>query len=99
MDIQSRIRDILSETIHDEFQGRSDHVSEQDLMQKLRQKGVVDDILHQLHFNGNSAIGPPASHFMDRDSHATQHTASKRGEIWCHLSGFQIGLSSRTLTD
>ncbi|XP_071091691.1 centrosomal protein of 76 kDa-like isoform X1 [Haliotis cracherodii] len=81
MDIQSRIRDILSETIHDEFQGRSDHVSEQDLMQKLRQKGVVDDILHQLHFDGNSAIGPPASHFMDRDSHATQHTASKRANL------------------
>ena len=80
MDIQTKIRDILSDTVHDEFSTHRGRVSEQELMQKLRQRGIVDDILHRIQFDSEAQIIPPVSHFTDRDDHIRQ-MPSKKGDF------------------
>ncbi|XP_041375156.1 centrosomal protein of 76 kDa-like [Gigantopelta aegis] len=77
MDIQTKIRDILSDTVREEFSAQHGHISEQELMQKLRQRGIVDDILHRIQFDTETQIIPPVSHFQDRDDHVRQMPSKK----------------------
>jgi hypothetical protein len=78
MDIQNKIRDILSDTIQQDFMGQSGKVGEEELLHKLKQQGLVDDILHQLQFRGQQGGTTPATHFLDRDDKVT-HLPTKKG--------------------
>ncbi|XP_048752411.1 centrosomal protein of 76 kDa-like [Ostrea edulis] len=77
MDIQNKIRDILSDTIQQDFMGQSGKVGEEELLYKLKQQGLVDDILHQLQFRGQQGGTTPATHFLDRDDKVTQLPTKK----------------------
>ncbi|XP_060069379.1 centrosomal protein of 76 kDa-like [Ylistrum balloti] len=80
MDVQNRIRDIISESIQDEYPGRMDQVGEEELLQKLKQRGLVDDILQKLQFDSSSGganNGRPATHFLDKDDRLTQLPSKK----------------------
>ncbi|KAK3086421.1 hypothetical protein FSP39_018251 [Pinctada imbricata] len=79
MDVQNRIRDILSQTIQQDYLGQNGDVSEQDILQKLRQQGVVDDLLQQIQFSGGQQAsgGRPATHFVDREDKLTQPPGRK----------------------
>lgn len=81
MDIQNRIRDILSDTIQQDFMGQSGKVGEEELLHKLKQQGLVDDILHQLQFRGQQGGTTPAAHFLDRDDKVTQ-LPTKKGMVF-----------------
>ncbi|KAJ8303256.1 hypothetical protein KUTeg_019652 [Tegillarca granosa] len=85
MDIQSRIRDILSETIQEEYPGRGDQIGEQELLSKLKERGVVDNIVEQLQFGGGggtrgSMAYKPATHFVNKDD-ALTHPPAKKANI------------------
>lgn len=92
MDIQNRIRDILSDTIQQDFMGQSGKVGEEELLHKLKQQGLVDDILHQLQFRDQQGGTTPATHFLDRDDKVTQ-LPTKKGMVFF----FRICLSKITL--
>lgn len=87
MDIQNRIRDILSDTIQQDFMGQSGKVGEEELLHKLKQQGLVDDILHQLQFRGQQGGTTPATHFLDRDDKVTQ-LPTKKGMVFFFKSLF-----------
>ena len=80
LDVQNRIRDILSETIQEDYLGQRGDVSEQEILQKLKQQGLVDDLLQQMQVSGGHAPpgGHPATHFTDRDDKLT-NLPGKRG--------------------
>ncbi|XP_077982929.1 centrosomal protein of 76 kDa-like [Glandiceps talaboti] len=72
MDIQSRVREVLLETIRNEEQlhRSKEPMSEQELMEALRQRGLVDDVMRQLQFDSvpeKAERGRPAAHFRDKD--------------------------------
>ena len=86
MNIQSHIHDILSESMKEEDSGSQPghDITEQQLLQVLRDRGVVDDIMRNLQFErtqqtGAAARAPvmrgeepkAATHFVDRDSKMT----------------------------
>ncbi|KAK6186561.1 hypothetical protein SNE40_008576 [Patella caerulea] len=66
-DIQRHIRNVLDEVIKTEFEGKEGHISENELMRKLRERGVVDNIMKQMHFDGEMNIPKPVSHFTNKD--------------------------------
>lgn len=93
MDIQSQIRDVLHESIRGDEAVQEGHIRGDDLLEALRQKGVVDDILRQLQFdsggvhpgmqNGALTGAPkPATHFIDKDDKLTTAVNARRGEIY-----------------
>lgn len=98
MDIQNRIRDILSDTIQQDFMGQSGKVGEEELLHKLKQQGLVDDILHQLQFRGQQGGTTPATHFLDRDDKVTQ-LPTKKGLVKVEFSLFRcmkLNIRSKT---
>ncbi|KAL5022137.1 hypothetical protein ScPMuIL_001292 [Solemya velum] len=75
MDVQGRIKTIISETLHDEFPGRTSQVSEQELLDRLKQRGLLDDIMQQIQFESIGSVQHPATHFVDQGlSSQQQHT-------------------------
>lgn len=94
MDIQNRIRDILSDTIQQDFMGQSGKVGEEELLHKLKQQGLVDDILHQLQFRGQQGGTTPATHFLDRDDKVTQ-LPTKKGMVKVEFSLFRYMVENK----
>lgn len=81
MEIQNRVRDIMGEVITEDYS--NGQVSEQELLQKLKQRGLVDDILQQLQFENqgdNQTLRRPATHFQDHDDKVT-NLPMKRANI------------------
>ena len=79
MEIQNRVRDIMGEVITEDYS--NGQVSEQELLQKLKQRGLVDDILQQLQFENQGdkqTLRRPATHFQDHDDKVT-NLPMKRG--------------------
>lgn len=68
MNIQTHIKDVLRDSNKSSHQ---EPFGEQDMLQALREKGVVDDVMRQLQFKSGGGViesdGKPATHFVDRD--------------------------------
>ena len=81
MDVQSRIRDVLSSSVLDASREGRSHPStqgfgEQELVQVLRDQGIIEDVMNHLQISGavgmqsQSRVTPhqakPATHFADK---------------------------------
>ncbi|KAK3589311.1 hypothetical protein CHS0354_026966 [Potamilus streckersoni] len=76
MDVQSRIRSILADTLREEFGGQANKMGEEELMKRLRQEGIVENILQQIQFDGHTPA-KPATHFTDKESRLMQTPGRK----------------------
>ena len=80
MDVEAHIRSVMDEIMTGE--GDRMDVSEADMIEKLRNRGVVDQILNHMHFDSGSTGGQgnrPAPRAMDIDNQLT-HGAVKKGK-------------------
>lgn len=50
MDVHSRIREVLAETIREELAPQHQQLSEEDLMRALMRRGIIDDVMKELNF-------------------------------------------------
>ncbi|XP_066481255.1 centrosomal protein of 76 kDa isoform X1 [Tiliqua scincoides] len=72
MDVHSRIREVLAETIREELAPQHQQLSEEDLMKALVRRGIIDDVMKELHFitnvNGEEMTSTPklSTHFVDK---------------------------------
>ena len=97
MDIQNRIRDIMGEVITEDYS--NGQVSEQELLQKLKQRGLVDDILQHLQFDNRvdgQGMRRPATHFQDKDDKVT-NLPVKRGIVHKHVHIYRYNLLSASV--
>ena len=74
---------MLSETMRDEFPGQSHGIGEDELLQRLKQRGVVDNILQQIQFDGSGELRRPATHFTDKEN-AFKQPPGKKSELNYH---------------
>ena len=84
MDVQTRIRDILSESLQDDGEGGGPEFGEMELLDAVRQRGLVEEIMERLEIGegrGNvrsKVVGQPsrgrvkpATHFLDKEAPVT----------------------------
>ncbi|BFZ19803.1 hypothetical protein BsWGS_22842 [Bradybaena similaris] len=69
MDIQQQIRNVVS-NIMSESNGHTGALNEADIMNHLRQRGVVDEVMRHIQADGPHS-GKPAAHFADTTSHVS----------------------------
>ncbi|CAM9171880.1 unnamed protein product [Bubo scandiacus] len=50
MDVHGKIREVLAETIREEFAPEHQQLSTEDLIKALRQRGIIDDVMKELKF-------------------------------------------------
>ncbi|XP_003219767.2 centrosomal protein of 76 kDa isoform X1 [Anolis carolinensis] len=71
MDVHSRVREVLAETIREELAPEHQQLSEEHLMKALIRRGIIDDVMKELSFvtdmNSGEIISPPkpSTHFID----------------------------------
>ncbi|XP_033119568.1 centrosomal protein of 76 kDa-like [Anneissia japonica] len=88
MDVHSRIRQVLSESIHELGGPSSDkEFGEQELLAALREKGIVDDIMRQLQIGEDVGHGQhgqhpqrPATHYVNKEE-KTQSIPLCKGNV------------------
>ncbi len=75
---------MLSDTITGQGEGRGPlSINEADVLDALKEKGVVDDVMKQLHFDSRgsgahiSASSKPATHFINKDEKYALNLAKK----------------------
>lgn len=56
MDVHSRIRAVLAETIREELAPQHQQLSEEDLIKALTQRGIIDDVMKELNFVSVSTV-------------------------------------------
>ncbi|XP_062986598.1 centrosomal protein of 76 kDa isoform X2 [Elgaria multicarinata webbii] len=72
MDVHSRIREVLAETIREELAPQHQQLSEEDLMRALIRRGIIDDVIKELNFVNETndremtSTPKPSTHFVDR---------------------------------
>ncbi|XP_015269857.1 PREDICTED: centrosomal protein of 76 kDa isoform X1 [Gekko japonicus] len=72
MDVHSRIREVLGETIREELAPQHQQLSEEDLMKALIRRGIIDDVVKELNFMTDmndrevTSTPKPSTHFVDR---------------------------------
>ncbi|XP_077208924.1 centrosomal protein of 76 kDa isoform X2 [Paroedura picta] len=72
MDVHSRIREVLAETIREELAPQHQQLSEEDLMKALIRRGIIDDVVKELNFMTDmhdrevTSTPKPSTHFVDR---------------------------------
>ena len=85
MDVQSHIKDVLSDSVHGDGD-LSGNINEQDLLQALDRKGIVQQLMQRLNFSDNRGSTQPAlsmqtsekgsskraTHFVDKTSLLTK---------------------------
>ena len=87
MDVQTRIRDVLSSSVLDESRGGRPHppnqgFGEQELVQVLRDQGIIEDVMSQLQFSGASGMQPaPQSRVAPKHSRPATHFADKQDRV------------------
>ena len=87
MDIQSRIREAVSDTIkHDNTFDSPDQINGDQLLDLLKQKGVVDEVLSKMQFEQRSSMplqnGKPATHFINKEEKFVPASSQiKRGAV------------------
>ncbi|KAJ8412653.1 hypothetical protein AAFF_G00116040 [Aldrovandia affinis] len=73
MDIHGKIRDVLAETVREGLGPGHRPLSEDDFMRALQRRGIVDEVMEDLHFAQDmpdTETGPspkPATHFVDKE--------------------------------
>ncbi|KAK7481686.1 hypothetical protein BaRGS_00027059 [Batillaria attramentaria] len=77
MDVEKHIREVMDDITGDEQM--MDHVTEEEMIEKLRNRGVVDEIMSHLHFSGGAQPLRPATHLVDQDN--LNHGAVRRANI------------------
>nr|XP_060630998.1 centrosomal protein of 76 kDa isoform X3 [Anolis sagrei ordinatus] len=71
MDVHSRVREVLAETIREELAPEHQQLSEEHLMKALIRRGIIDDVMKELSFvtdmNSGEISSPPkpSTHFID----------------------------------
>ncbi|XP_052230366.1 centrosomal protein of 76 kDa-like [Dreissena polymorpha] len=76
-DVQRRIREMLAESMQEEFEGSKNPMGEQEMFNRLKQRGVVDNILQQIQFEGSTS--KPATHM--RGEHMLENIADRKTNI------------------
>lgn len=51
MDIHGKIREVLAETLRDDHGPTHRPLSESDFLHALQQRGIIDDVMKDIHFN------------------------------------------------
>ncbi|KAL8560891.1 hypothetical protein ACOMHN_059075 [Nucella lapillus] len=74
MDVEAHIRSVMEEMTN-EAEGMD--VSESDMIEKLRNRGVVDEIMNHLHFSGSTQAARPATRALDVDDKVTRGAVKK----------------------
>lgn len=77
MNVDAHIRSVMDEIMTNEAERME--LSESDMIEKLRNRGVVDEIMNQLHFSGGAQAAKPATRILDVDDQVT-HGAVKKGD-------------------
>jgi len=67
---------MLAESMQEEYSGQSHPMGEQEIFSRLKQRGVVDNILQQIQFDGQSTR--PATHM--RGEQMFDKVADKRSK-------------------
>ncbi|XP_072251049.1 centrosomal protein of 76 kDa isoform X2 [Leuresthes tenuis] len=74
IDIHGRIREFLAETMRDDQGSAQRPLSETDFLHALQRRGIIDDVMKDLHFHqepatdaGSGSNPKPATHFVDKD--------------------------------
>lgn len=67
-DVQRRIREMLSESMQEDYGGQGQLMGEQEMFNRLKQRGVVDNILQQIQFDGGTEGRKAATHFTDKEN-------------------------------
>ncbi|KAK7114460.1 hypothetical protein V1264_000518 [Littorina saxatilis] len=78
MNVDAHIRSVMDEIMTNEAERME--LSESDMIEKLRNRGVVDEIMNQLHFSGGAQAAKPATRILDVDDQVT-HGAVKKANI------------------
>ncbi|CAI5779772.1 Centrosomal protein of 76 kDa [Podarcis lilfordi] len=74
MDVHSRIREVLAETIREELPPQHQQLSQEDLMKALTRRGIIDDVMKELNFVTDindkeiTSTPKPSTHFVDRQT-------------------------------
>ncbi|KAL4235276.1 Centrosomal protein of 76 kDa [Mactra antiquata] len=66
-DVQRRIREMLSESMQEGYGNDGNLMGEQEMFNRLKQRGVVDNILQQIQFDGSDSRRQ-ATHFTDKEN-------------------------------
>ncbi|CAH1779275.1 unnamed protein product [Owenia fusiformis] len=84
MDIQKSIQQVLSDSLQGEAAfNQQSQFNEQDVLEMLRQQGVIDNVMQKLHIEQGQHIpgGKQAARFIDKDDHLTTSTPLKKTNI------------------
>nr|XP_028593234.1 centrosomal protein of 76 kDa isoform X2 [Podarcis muralis] len=80
MDVHSRIREVLAETIREELPPQHQQLSQEDLMKALTRRGIIDDVMKELNFVTDindkeiTSTPKPSTHFVDRQAAVLKKT-------------------------
>ncbi|MEE6464551.1 hypothetical protein FKM82_006291 [Ascaphus truei] len=91
MDVHGKIREVLAETLQEEFRAESQQLSEDDLMKALRRRGIIDDVMKELRFMEDkhptdfTSTPKPATHFIDREPRTLKKTNIDPTRRYLHL--------------
>ena len=70
---------MLHESMQEEMMEHG-QIGEQEIMNRLKQRGVVDNILHQIQMDGGLDGRKPATHFIDKEN-AMRNIGGKKSKI------------------
>ena len=71
--------------MQEDFSGQSHPLGEQEMFNRLKQRGVVDNILQQIQFDGGTGHGHrPATHFTDKEN-ILHSVGDKKSNIFLHV--------------
>ncbi|XP_056330786.1 centrosomal protein of 76 kDa isoform X1 [Danio aesculapii] len=86
MDIHGKIRDVLTETVKGDGHHKQCLLSEEDFMHALQRRGIVNDVMKDLHFTNMSnshteadSVNKSATHFVDQN--ITQLKTANIGQL------------------
>ncbi|KAM8966492.1 centrosomal protein of 76 kDa isoform 2-T2 [Pelodytes ibericus] len=91
MNVHGKIREVLSETLNEEFRAETQQLSEEDLMTALRQRGIIDDVIKELRFTEDhntrnfTSTPKPATHFVDKEQRMLKKTNIDPTRRYLHL--------------
>ena len=80
MDVHRKIKDVLEESM----QEQDDEVGEEDLLNALREKGVVDDVMKSLRFIGLEKSKPHRQAAKEKKSSGIPLAEVPTGQLNCH---------------
>lgn len=64
MDIHGKIREVLAETVRDDHGSACRSLSEADFLRALQRRGIIDDVMKDLHFTQVADLFKNVVHFL-----------------------------------